>query len=927
MSENYTDFSLEDVYGGEEFLRHQTFSEVQFDLQRHSLRDMTLSVLKATYNELVENDISELNDYQSAKVVVPTNKARKYLYSRLPAFSSIMGCIRPDEIKNVKIDFYALAGGEKGLYLVAEYKGLRTMEYSFRYPEWSDTQEEPVIDENNVKIRLSCTGATVTAVEGPTTEGMVSYSSENKSDVVSTVEKGQFITYHITPTKNYEFVMLQADKAAYTDIKDVNDIRGVTLSRTSDGYEFVVTDTSDNHIFELSFDFDSTTVTRNVVISTTKCIGSIYENNSKLPFAIPVESESAESRFTFVDGDKCTTYFKPQICTKISNIVIDGRDYFDEYEEGKMFNYKGRTLDGKIFEIEIDLDSSVKIEFPEIGMDHSIRVAYEDVRYKIQGYLLAPDSTVLEKFLDYNMIHTDSYSTTALYNVLQSYPNYMYSRMAIRGIDGSFLTTADISVDYAEFSYKLSIARPTCDANIYIYLADVPKTAVITGECVNCGVFYSAAGLNVYSYESTVTTGRIDYGNTAIFRFESDKAYEFKEDLPFYGAKLTIDGVEIENYTQLIEKNIVFERVGKTNATLAFAALNGDHTFKVELTEDNKKPTHTITFTGTHTVNSGFDTENYVETSEVEVIDRDVVGRIFKAAEGYKIQIDYTNEVISAYIDETPIKLNGVTIYKEMEVYANLNSDNVTMSIENVTDDATIRIDLTDDAKLPVYHSVDVYVNNGTVENGETYHTSILEGSNVGFTVSPAEGKSFELDEDDLIDLNYVSITVNGTAIDNDSWPTNLSYQVESGDLIFTLRDVLSDYDITFTFSYKEVPVVPKYTATVVATNATVGGDNPAEIEEGEDYTIVINANAGTTFENIMFTLDKGTENQASWVIDLDKDSFNIFDREVEGVPQIENDGTVVRNQSGDHYVYIVNLKDVRNNYEIRFSTINIHTS
>jgi hypothetical protein len=118
--------------------------------------------------------------------------------------------------------------------------------------------------------------------------------------------------------------------------------------------------------------------------------------------------------------------------------------------------------------------------------------------------------------------------------------------------------------------------------------------------------------------------------------------------------------------------------------------------------------------------------------------------------------------------------------------------------------------------------------------------------------------------------------------------------------------------------------ILPKHTIAAVMTKATTTNELPATVKDGEDYTLVIDADTGTSFENVMFVLDKGTSNEAQWVVDLD-DEVNIFDQTIANVPHIDNEGKIVRTREGDHYRYTVYLTNIQNDYEVRFSTLTIN--
>lgn len=924
----YTDFSLEDVRSGEDYLRHQTFAEVKYELQKKLLESEVIVAMKKAYAEIVENGVEEFSDYQSAKVVGPTNKAREAIYKKIPAFSDILGCVNPSEIEDVGISFYANAGGKAGLYLICDIKGLRDVTYRYTYPKPIEEVDPSTGDDNSsVNFTFRTSGCAVTRIENYHETGdtdVVDYpAAETSSTWSNVVRKGSYIVYRVVPDLNYSFTNMLVDDNLYTNIKALNDVPGITVAETSDGYEIVITHTAVDHTFVFTCGYDSTIITHNIVAHASRCTGTLFKDEMQLPFTLP-----GDNIILCTHGDKFDAYFTPAICTKIDSIIIDGRDYADEYTEGKMFEYKGRTADAMEFSITIGTDSSVSITMPSVCMDHEITVNYVNEQYNVKGYLVSPSGMQLEKVIDCRMSYEDSYESTVVYQYLNlgEYKDYQYSSIIVRDTDGKVLTANDIDVTYYDTSGRITIKNVKCDAVISIVLTEKPKTCIITGECVHCGVKYMASDEDVYA--TSVTTEPILYGGSAVFRIVANSTYRFTEDKPTFGANILIDGEEVD-VAKIGANNIELVRINENAIMIGFALLNGDHTFRVEMTDDNLRPAHNVTFTGTRVVNNALSSEDDpVESYTGAVVEGGSITRVYTPVEGYAFPEEITT-------DDVIIKINGIALSAfsvipsvawNTNVAVDTRDGKITIALSEVMANSTVEVILDEKHKIPVYYNVGITTDNCFVEEDTSFSRSILEGNNFTFDITAIEGKEIPLNDDNEVDLNCFDIVINNQTITADNWPVNLEGRLirDGGILEFTLNEVDKDYTISIGINYPEVPVTPTHSVTVVATNATVRGDNPITVEEGGDATIIIDANEGTSFENVMFILDKGTENQARWVIDMNTDSFNIFDREVEGVPQIDNDGTVVRTRDSDHYVYTVNLKDIQNDYEIRFSTVTI---
>lgn len=936
MSE-YTDFSLEDVLSGEARLRHQTFCEVQYELFREGLRTVVMDALREAYDEIVKNEVNEFGDYQKAKVVGPTNKAREAIYSKLPAFSTVLGCITPTETSQVTVDFYALAGGKDGLYLIADVKGLRDIAYRFQYPVMAEADpDEPVEEDTTVQFKMICNGCEVQSIESYSPDGSVisqDYPENWDGTTQTTVEKGTYLVYTIVPKTRYTFTSLEVNSDMFVDMKRINDQNGLTLGERTDGYEFVVTNTYEDRTFVFSCDYDHDNTMRDISITTVKCSGHLVLEEKQLPF---IASPEGPTVITCNNGAEFSARFVPDAYTKLSSVMIDGRDYIDEYIEGKMFVYRGRTPDEQEFRIEIGTDTNeVTITFESVQMIHFVHVEYENVQFLVDGYIQGEDGVIREKFMSINMSYYDEYESTGLATLLETdlYSKYVISRFIVRNEFGNAIGSDKITVDYNTSTSRLAISKPTCNASVIFILKEKPKTAMIIGEAVNAGIFHIDGDEAIYT--PTVTVGPIEHGKTAVFRIQADPAYYFRDDMPNFGATIIIDG---EESTPLLreEAGVELVRVNDHLIVLGFISISDDHTFRIVLGENNLRPTVNVSFTGSNTVNRYESQEDSQAVAEFEttVVKDTSITRVYKPAAGYTVPFANGGPDMS----KIGIIINGITMESPsiipttygdakaaVSIFATENT--ITVTLSEISDDSTVYVSLSPETKIPETYDVSVSaINECCTVNGQySISDTVVEGSDFTFRARFKDNELPPTLDDDALDFDRITITINGQVITADNWPTNFSCLPFDGGFDGKLTNIETDYLITLEINYPEPPPPPvKHTVNVIATHATVNGDNPVEVNDGDDHDIVIDADFGTTFENVMFILDKDTENQASWVIDMNTDSFNIFDKEVEGVPQIDNDGTVVRTRADDHYVYTVHLKNIENDYEIRFSTVTI---
>ena len=371
-------------------------------------------------------------------------------------------------------------------------------------------------------------------------------------------------------------------------------------------------------------------------------------------------------------------------------------------------------------------------------------------------------------------------------------------------------------------------------------------------------------------------------------------------------------------YTAVKEDNLV---------TVEIHDVTRNCSFYIDLYE--APPTHTIVGVGNNCTISGAKTVTIDDVVDMSTVVFNIV-----VDEGYRLnETDIWNGV-TVTVDGNDIRTEPIAAYV---THDDGNQTTFSLTFPEVVTDHTFEVTIDESCKIP-YYTITGTGTNCTID-GETSVTTtrILKNSDKTYTVTAYSGYC-------LNDFNGVKLTIDGTEINafvpDTSTDGSVTYQLNvagahitrtpdtTGDIYKETSFELSfddiDADHTFSVELDDSCKIPnKYTINAVMTNATTTNELPTEVYAGSSYTIGIDANEGTSFENVVFVLDKGTENEVEFVIDLD-DEVNIFDQTIEGVPHIDNDGKIIRTRVDNHYHYDVNLVNIQNSYEVRFSTITI---
>ena len=896
------------------------------------LKDTVTKVLKNAYNDIIKevpDTGMTLEFYRSKPVVEIINNARCIVGNVIGLYYPLFGTT-PYILDTLTLKCYAMAGGPDGLYLImdiisdhdSEHSESSGISYRIQYPAKEIPEPGQDVGDDFINIDVVGVGCDLDdSVEMTDKDSELNEGLDGKFNAF-TIKKGSYAVFHFRPKFNYIFHNLMVDGQMYTDEKVANDLVGITLARYTDGYELVVTDTTVDHEIVLTCVEDATTIAYKITSNHSGCSPDILT---------PVLVTSGASQKITYTANKYH---------ELSHFSINETDFTDVINK-RCDSFKYTTAGGMTGDVTV-LDAILQINLTDIHTDHEISISYVPKIFTVVGDML------YHKYNDTSelpILATVTKSVSACNNVTLTFDLSSYEDIGECYIDGTihFIVNVvgDEGIPYTAVKegniVTVELRNVTRDCSFYIDLYEAPPTHTIVGVGNNCTI----------SGAKTVTVNDVMDLTSVVFNIVVDEGYRLNEADIWNGVTVTVDGNDIR--TEPIAAYVTHTDGNQTSFSLTFPEVVTDHTFEVTIDDSCKIPYYTITGTGTNCTING---EPSVTTEKIEAGNN--VGYFITASEDYflnnfdgvKITIDdlvlsldtadivSTDEVGYVYtFTDTGVR---ITRYTKGNVYDEIN---FLIEFVDVDSNHTFSVELDDSCKIPYYTITGTGTNCSIDGVSSITTTRILKNSDKTYTVTAYSGYC-------LNDFNGVKLTIDGTEINafvpDTSTDGSVTYQLNvagahitrtpdtTGDIYketsFELSFDAIDADHTFSVELDDSCKIPnKYTINAVMTNATTTNELPTEVYAGSSYTIGIDANEGTSFENVVFVLDKGTENEVEFVIDLD-DEVNIFDQTIEGVPHIDNDGKIIRTRVDNHYHYDVNLVNIQNSYEVRFSTITIIT-
>lgn len=619
------------------------------------------------------------------------------------------------------------------------------------------------------------------------------------------------------------------------------------------------------------------------------------------------------NQFTIKKGSYAVFHFRPKFNYIFNSLMVDGQVYADEKVANDLVGITlARYTDG--YELVVT-DTTV---------DHEIVLTCAEdattITYRINSNHSGCSPDILTPILV-----TSGASQGIVYT---AYKYHTLSHFAINDTDFTdvinkrcdlfkFTTNGGITGDVDIDDTTLKINLTDIHTNLEINIDYAPKIFTVVGDML----YHKYNDTSELPILATVTKS-VSACDDVTLTFDLS-SYEDIGECYIDGTIhfiVNVVGDEGIPYTAVKEGNIV---------TVELRNVTRDCSFYIDLYE--APPTHTIVGVGNNCTINGAKTVTVNDVMDLTSVVFNIV-----VDEGYRLnETDIWNGV-TVTVDGNDIRTEPIAAYV---THDDGNQTTFSLTFPEVVTDHTFEVTIDESCKIP-YYTITGTGTNCTID-GETSVTTtrILKNSDKTYTVTAYSGYC-------LNDFNGVKLTIDGTEINafvpDTSTDGSVTYQLNvagahitrtpdtTGDIYketsFELSFDAIDADHTFSVELDDSCKIPnKYTINAVMTNATTTNELPTEVYAGSSYTIGIDANEGTSFENVVFVLDKGTENEVEFVIDLD-DEVNIFDQTIEGVPHIDNDGKIIRTRVDNHYHYDVNLVNIQNSYEVRFSTITIIT-
>lgn len=619
------------------------------------------------------------------------------------------------------------------------------------------------------------------------------------------------------------------------------------------------------------------------------------------------------NQFTIKKGSYAVFHFRPKFNYIFHNLMVDGQMYTDEKVANDLVGITlARYTDG--YELVVT-DTTVDHEIVLTCVEDATTIAY-----KITSNHSGCSPDILTPVLVTSGASQKITYTANKYHELSHFSinETDFTDVINKRCDSFKYTTAGgMTGDVTVLDAILQINLTDIHTDHEISISYVPKIFTVVGDML----YHKYNDTSELPILATVTKS-VSACNNVTLTFDLS-SYEDIGECYIDGTIhfiVNVVGDEGIPYTAVKEGNIV---------TVELRNVTRDCSFYIDLYE--APPTHTIVGVGNNCTISGAKT-----VTVNDVMDMTSVVFNIDVDEGYRLnEADIWNGV-TVTVDGNDIRTEPIAAYV---THTDGNQTSFSLTFPEVVTDHTFEVTIDESCKIPYYTITGTGTNCSIDGVSSITTTRILKNSDKTYTVTAHGGYC-------LNDFNGVKLTIDGTEINafvpDTSTDGSVTYRLNvagahitrtpdtTGDIYketsFELSFDAIDADHTFSVELDDSCKIPnKYTINAVMTNATTTNELPTEVYAGSSYTIGIDANEGTSFENVVFVLDKGTENEVEFVIDLD-DEVNIFDQTIEGVPHIDNDGKIIRTRVDNHYHYDVNLVNIQNSYEVRFSTITIIT-
>ena len=353
-------FDEVDILLNKEDFNYNSFAQTILERDASAVENFVISILRGAHRAIVENDIEVIDDYRTDKAILPVNEAKTRILNLIKLYPSVFHITQIDEFDNIDIKVFALSGGPEGLYLICDINdGTVISRYCYPKIVSEEVDDTPQVEykfnvhTDNCSVYIEPKLAEI----DPDDDTEIATVNEISTTVVKSGNTPNMMIVEMIPDVGYVFNSVTINDTVYYSPEKVTDLVGITLSKSSRGYEFVISDVTEDTDITFNCVKDET------VISYT--ISGEYNNctpNKGLPFEV-------------VEGDNASITFTWRSTYEIVSIVVDGISYTANIKDGikSITRTYDESSDDKAPGMTIELTAtSLRVIFNNVQADHFI---------------------------------------------------------------------------------------------------------------------------------------------------------------------------------------------------------------------------------------------------------------------------------------------------------------------------------------------------------------------------------------------------------------------------------------------------------------------------------------------------------------------------------------------------------------------------
>ena len=338
--------------------------EYKLALEKAEVDSCIMSILCDAHKDMVENQITSLEDYQSAKAVVPANTAKTRILNFITFYPQKFGVKCAEDLEKTSIMINALSGGPQGLYLMADVCTVDGTIHRWMFPpQLPDTMPDAPPEKTTSNVKVKCIGC------------MASYDSEielhmaESFDAILSNGSDFVVNFVVESKKEYIFKYVVINGTRYEDLNIVNDTPNITLAECTEGYKLVINNVAEDTEIEFVCAYNADIKTFRISGDYSGCT-----TDSSLPTIV---NEGRKHIVIFEDESKIK---------ELSHISVNGTSYTELYKQG-VSDFRVGTMTHTLkddYKIIIG-EHMVMIEIAYVARDYHIECHFRTPSYTIYG--------------------------------------------------------------------------------------------------------------------------------------------------------------------------------------------------------------------------------------------------------------------------------------------------------------------------------------------------------------------------------------------------------------------------------------------------------------------------------------------------------------------------------------------------------------